>query len=114
MLTVYCGNLRYRETVLLLETGGVRFQKIRAKVFQIAPRENISRAKAQRRKENRQKRGSALRLCAFAGETAYFLCKADTSYISLLTERTIVWWPGYKHVVPPGQRPGQLSMLLPK
>jgi hypothetical protein len=29
---------------------------------------NISRAKAQRRKENLRKRGSALRLCAFARE----------------------------------------------
>jgi len=40
----------------------------------------ISRAKAQRRKENLRKRGSALRLCAFARENVlgkkHFLCKA--------------------------------------
>jgi hypothetical protein len=24
-----------------------------------------------------------------------------------------VWWPGYKHVAPPEQRPGQLRMFLP-
>jgi hypothetical protein len=23
------------------------------------------------------------------------------------------WWPGYKHVAPPEQRPGQLGMLQP-
>jgi hypothetical protein len=46
--------------------------------------ENVSPAKAQRRKENLYKRGSALRRCAFAGEIFFLYILFVQSRLELL------------------------------
>jgi hypothetical protein len=58
-----------RPTKLALRYGSVRLCTKSTQILDgTSEEENVSPAKAQRRKETCRKRGSALRLCAFAGE----------------------------------------------